>query len=667
MIFIDDNFLIVFCRLKIEVVMIESISLPSWLDGNEIKIESPEVVGKEDIDLTSMPTEIEEQIIVKDVLYCLIGAEGNYISSNAKGQYKIRSIVRESITSFVDQILPICNDFRIINQFSQGHFAFEYGRIIHALCAAIKTVTAEYVQLIAKLEAHRRLTLPLLIANLQSPAELIHVMASIIVQIGNKRGCQILSILHSTLSSFRGSRQVRKLLEFLFQQSSFPLISFVEKWIFQGEIDDPFEEFFIRIDETISREKYDRTYENFFWKERYKIVKENLPDFVSPNSVISILSAGKSIAVLSECGLRISKSPKLSLESLQRETALENAALDSSLRLCNAIREKYNLEGMIRLFHNVFLFGRGDWIINFFSQASAIMDNDIDHVHIPAIDAVLRQVLPPNCEDIFYTEMEDDQIREHLERIRLTSINNPEGKPDPDFSSKTSKKKNIKSRNPWDYLCLRARIQWPLSLIFNSVTQEKYQIIFRTLLMWNKLKSEMIPVWSFKLDKNVPIQIFGAQFSMFTFVSNFITYSANVIAKTFWSDMKERIRNARGFEELTKIHEDTLDLLIHGLFLFDQSIYNTMCSIHAIISKFNSDLKEWRISVSNVVTRAQDKKDLSNPMISDFKVFSTSVKRLLKLIINFSQEQNSTIRELYLSFVYTLNSNKYYEEPDTQA
>ena len=510
--------------------MQESIKLPSWLDGSTIEIQGSEPVGRESVDLTAMPSEIEEQLIVKDVLYCLVGAEGNYIAPDQHGHYTIQSIVRQSISSFVEQILPICNDYLIVQNFSDGHFAFEYGRIIHALCAVLKSVTSQYLQLISKLEAYRRLTLPLLIANLQSSAELIHIMASIIIQIGNKRGCQILTILHSTLSSFRGSKQVRQLLEYLYTQTSVPLLNFVEKWIYQGEIDDPFEEFFIRIDESICRENYDNVYESIYWKERFEIVKDNLPDFVSQNAIQFILSAGKAVAVLSECGLRMNKSQKITLDALNGEKVLRDASFDASFRLAKTIREKYEIESILHLFHSVYLFGRGDWIINFFSMASTLMENSCDHVHIPALDAVLKQVLPSYCTDFFCADLEENNIHDHVAQIRATSPTNPYGNlpnsvDQSSTSSKSSKSSSKRSTSDaWDYFSLKARVQWPLSLVFNSIQQSKYQIIFRTMLMWNRLKSKLQPVWFFKREKDVPRELYAAQFSMYTFVSSFINY-----------------------------------------------------------------------------------------------------------------------------------------------
>ena len=276
-----------------------TFELPSWLETGIISLVGDEEEKYSDPpDLTALPLNLEEQTIVKDLLYCLIGAEGTYIRSDSQGNYSAKCIMHDSTMSFVEQILPICDDFYIIRRFAEGHLAFEHGRVIHALCAALRTITSEYQQTIAKFENAKRLTPSLLLGNLQNPAEMLHQLANFINALEGKKGTPILTELHARLSTFRGSPNIRKLFTYLFQSASQPLLDFIQKWIYSGIVDDPFNEFFIEVDETISVEDRGAQYESLFWEHKFKLVNFRIPKFISMSAVNSILSAGKTIAVL---------------------------------------------------------------------------------------------------------------------------------------------------------------------------------------------------------------------------------------------------------------------------------------------------------------------------------------------------------------------------------
>ena len=64
-----------------------SFILPDWLEKGTISLIGDEEDNYSDPpDLTALPINLEEQTIVKDLLYCLIGAEGTYIGSNKNGK-----------------------------------------------------------------------------------------------------------------------------------------------------------------------------------------------------------------------------------------------------------------------------------------------------------------------------------------------------------------------------------------------------------------------------------------------------------------------------------------------------------------------------------------------------------------------------------------------------
>ena len=179
----------------------EKIVLPDWLENDDVLIVSSEKEDKfSPTQVISFPSDVEDKIIVKDLLYCLVGGSGRYMKRNKSGKYSIACRIKLSNRDSVEQVLRVCDDFAVIHSYSEGHFAFENGRVTHAICAALRTVTSEYVQMIAKLEAYKSLTLPILASNLEAPGQLLRVLALLILELETQRGCKSLSIIHAVSS-----------------------------------------------------------------------------------------------------------------------------------------------------------------------------------------------------------------------------------------------------------------------------------------------------------------------------------------------------------------------------------------------------------------------------------------------------------------------------------
>jgi hypothetical protein len=81
-------------------------TLPDFLENEWLVVIRPEQeISDLDMDITALPAEVEEQVVVKDLLYCLIGADGSYIRPNKSGNYQVMCKMHGSNLSFVDQVL----------------------------------------------------------------------------------------------------------------------------------------------------------------------------------------------------------------------------------------------------------------------------------------------------------------------------------------------------------------------------------------------------------------------------------------------------------------------------------------------------------------------------------------------------------------------------------
>ena len=70
----------------------------------------------------------------------------------------------------------------------------------------------------------------------------------------------------------QGSRQIQSLLNRLLKHILVPLIHFIKSCIYYGELNDTYDEFFIKKDTKISLEN--------LWRKKYYIDKDLLPKFL---------------------------------------------------------------------------------------------------------------------------------------------------------------------------------------------------------------------------------------------------------------------------------------------------------------------------------------------------------------------------------------------------
>ncbi len=69
-----------------------------------------------------------------------------------------------------------------------------------------------------------------------------------------------------------------------------PMLHFIKKWIYHGELNDPYDEFFVKENLKTTPDK--------FWKERYYLDIPMIPGFMDEELAENILLAGKSVNFL---------------------------------------------------------------------------------------------------------------------------------------------------------------------------------------------------------------------------------------------------------------------------------------------------------------------------------------------------------------------------------
>ena len=115
------------------------------------------------VPLASVDKQLQDSLIVEDLLYVLVGIEGNYVQfapdyhpdnlgERLNGaQYVIDAELDGSLRALVERILPLASYYTSIYALVESDSGLEYGTVMHALCAAIRIQLQKFEELVARL------------------------------------------------------------------------------------------------------------------------------------------------------------------------------------------------------------------------------------------------------------------------------------------------------------------------------------------------------------------------------------------------------------------------------------------------------------------------------------------------------------------------------------
>ncbi|XP_015749835.1 PREDICTED: gamma-tubulin complex component 3-like [Acropora digitifera] len=173
------------------------------------------------------------------------------------------------------------------------------GLVGQSFCAALQQELTEYYRLLAVLEGQQQLgdagfvgegasgslTLRRLMVWTFDPLTRLQTLAALVDACKGKKGGALLSALYSNMQ--HGDPFVKSLVRHILNLVSRPIRLILDRWIYEGELDDLYNEFFVAVD-------YD-TKDDRLWYEKYSIRKPMLPSFISFELGTKILNIGKTI------------------------------------------------------------------------------------------------------------------------------------------------------------------------------------------------------------------------------------------------------------------------------------------------------------------------------------------------------------------------------------
>jgi gamma-tubulin complex component 3 len=137
----------------------------------------------------------------------------------------------------------------------------------------------------------------------------------------------------------------------------------IQRWIYQGELEDPFGEFFVAVNPLSDDDN--------LWRSKYTMRSEMIPSFINKVLAKKIFLIGKSLNFIRHVCGEISytgvenNTDQLYYGDLKKmEESIHEVYTQSSRRLSELLFEKYKLREHLEAIKNFLLLGQGDFVQN---------------------------------------------------------------------------------------------------------------------------------------------------------------------------------------------------------------------------------------------------------------------------------------------------------------
>ena len=670
--------------------------------------------------LGTLPLQMQESAIIEDLLFCMEGVEGKYISAlplsdrYAQRDFRIDQSLDPSLRELVKRVLPMCSNYSIVVRFVEEKSAFEYGLVNHALSAAMRNLLKDYTVLVAQLEhqLHQgQLSLQKMWFYIQPTMRTMEILASVSnsVNRGECIGGSVLSLLDEKTSSLIGDAKGQELCLYLTQAACVPYFEILEKWIYKGIIVDPYCEFLVEENAAFDKEKLQEDYNDAYWEQHYTICRERIPVFLL-RVAEKILNTGKYLNVVRQCGCDI-KCPNAeeivySIKERQYYDQIEKAYKYASKLLLDLLMEEKELLARLASIKHYFLLDQGDFIVQFLDMAEDEMKKKLHEIIPTRLESLLELALRTSTSNVdpFKDDLKVDLLSYDLitQLFKILSIET-----DKEQEYKTELQTTDSDLTGLEAFTFDYIVKWPVSLVLNRKALTRYQMLFRHLFYCKHVERQLCDVWlsnkSAKLYTLHSTKWYASAFAlrqrMLNFVQNFQYYMMFEVIEPNWHQYEKNMDSVENIDDVLAYHTDFLNNCLKDCMLTNPDLLKIVHKLMVVCVTFSNFLLRLE-HTTNVELEANkptsfasmhaarhkddpDKKKSTSAVIKDSVDSVGSSSSFERSIINFDKNFSKMLVELLsrimeasagpsenklMNLIYRLDFNGFYTaEVETRA
>ncbi|RMZ89734.1 hypothetical protein DV736_g3026, partial [Chaetothyriales sp. CBS 134916] len=328
-----------------------------------------------------------ENELLRDLPFNLQGLSSTHLQFSGPNSLKLPPTLPVPMLSLLYTLSEPCLLYKELADFT----AAQGGSLIsQSLRAAVSQELRSYLSLVATLEGEIRraltsvdkgeeaqkvrmagVTLKRCVIWTRDATMALRLMSLFVEGSKKRRGGQVISLVHD-LSSSHGDPFVGNFAERLLGQVARPFYEMLRHWIYDGELIDPFHEFFVTEPDPSTRPDVDpRRVATSIWEDKYKLDADMVPSIISSDFAKKVFLIGKSLNFIrhncadSDWVVQYSKSNSKSLDYANTATlssTIDAAYATTMSRLMYLMSTKFGLFTHLAAIKKYMLLSQGDFI-----------------------------------------------------------------------------------------------------------------------------------------------------------------------------------------------------------------------------------------------------------------------------------------------------------------
>uniref|UniRef100_A0A3Q3J3H9 Uncharacterized protein n=1 Tax=Monopterus albus TaxID=43700 RepID=A0A3Q3J3H9_MONAL len=557
--------------------------------------------------------EVNEAALVRDILYVFQGIDGKFIKMSAQdSSYKIDSkvVLCKSLRDTSSRLAELGWLHNKVRKYTDARSLDRaFGLVGQSFCASLHQELKEYYRLLSVLHSQLQvedeqgvtvctdssLTLRRLLVWMYDPKVRLKTLAALVDFCQGRKGGELASAVHAYGKT--GDPQMRALVQHILSLVSHPILNFLYRWIYDGELEDTYHEFFVASDPNV---KTDR-----LWHDKYSLRKSMIPSFITMDQARKVLLIGKSINFLHQvCHDRTppgkitpaSKSadtPKDAAELLSDlegafQEKIDAAYFDTSKYLLDVLNCNYLLLEHLQAMRRYVLLGQGDFIRHLMDLLKPELARPATTLYQHNLTGILETAVRATN-----AQFDNAEILKRLD-VRLLEV-------------------NLSWTTMWMDPSLR------MFQVFTRECMGHYLRVFNFLWRAKRMEYTLTDIWkgqmcNAKLLKNMPelsgvlhqCHILASE--MVHFIHQMQYYITFEVLECSWDELWNKVQQAQDLDHIIAAHEVFQDTIISRCLLDNnsRSLLNQLRAIFDQIIEFQSAQDSlYRLALEELSLRLQ--------------------------------------------------------------
>lgn len=437
------------------------------------------------LDGALLPT---ESALLRDLPLTLQGLSSTNLAFSDKNSLKLPPTLPVPILSLLHTLAEPSLLYRSLSEFVESS---EGGLVGQSLRAAIGLELRSYLGLVATLEGHIRRALSQLDENAPNgglgkagvtlkrcviwtrEATLgLRLMSLIVDSSRGKKGGELISLIHK-FSSSHGDPFVHTFAERLLTHITRPFYSMLRAWIYDGELEDPYLEFFVQ-----ENQEHEDSGATSVWEHKYRLNHAMIPSIVTEEFANKVFLIGKSLNFIrygcADSAWVESYSKDASRELTYGDTALLSSSIDEAYntvmqRLISLMENKFALFSHLQALKKYLLLGQGDFIALLMESLASNLDRPANSQYRHTLTAQLEHAIRNSN-----AQYDNADVLRRLDARMLELSHGEIG---------------------WDVFTLEYRIDSPLDVIVTPWASKQYLKVFNFLWRVKRVEFALSTTW----------------------------------------------------------------------------------------------------------------------------------------------------------------------------